>query len=58
MLGAIMFTSKTHRLAISVAISLLTLAGCHRGAAQGEAAAGAAGPSGAAAGLEIRMEPV
>jgi hypothetical protein len=60
MLGAIMFISKTRRLAIPVVISLLTLAGCHRGTAQGEAGsgdhpaganaagAGAAGATGAA----------
>jgi len=52
-----MFTSKTRRLAISVIISLLTLAGCHRGTAPGEAAssghpagAGAAGAGAADAG--------
>jgi hypothetical protein len=44
-----MFTSKTRRLAISVVISLLTLAGCQRGAAPGEAASGGP-PAGAGAG--------
>jgi thiol-disulfide isomerase/thioredoxin len=46
-----MFTSKITRLALSMAISLLTLAGCHRGTAQDEAAsAGNAAGANAGAG--------
>jgi peroxiredoxin len=43
-----MFTTKTARLSMSMVIALLTLAGCHRGPAQSESAAGtgAAGPNG------------
>jgi thiol-disulfide isomerase/thioredoxin len=67
MLGAIMFISKTRRLAIPVVISLLTLAGCHRGTAQGEAGsgdhpaganaagAGAAGATGATGATGVKL---
>jgi peroxiredoxin len=52
-----MFTSKTTRLAASMAISLLTLAGCHRDTAQNEAAsagnAAGANAGGSNAGVKL-----
>jgi hypothetical protein len=45
-----MFTAKAMRISLSMVVSLLTLAGCHRGAAQSEASASAGANAGAEAG--------
>jgi len=48
-----MFTAKTMRLSLSIVITLLTLAGCHRGTAQSEASASAGANAGADAGVKL-----
>ena len=52
-----MFTAKTIRISLSMLITLLTLAGCHRGAAQSEASAsaGAGAKAGAEAGAAVKL---
>ena len=47
-----MFTAKTMRLSLSI-VTLLTLAGCHRGTAQSEASASAGANAGADAGVKL-----
>jgi peroxiredoxin len=53
-----MFTAKTMRLSLSIVITLLTLAGCHRGTAQSEASAsaGAGANTGADAGVRAAVK--
>jgi peroxiredoxin len=50
-----MFTAKTMRLSLSMVITLLTLAGCHRNTAQSDASASAGTSAAANAGADVKL---
>jgi peroxiredoxin len=50
-----MFTAKTMRLSLSIVVTVLTLAGCHRGTTQSEASASAGAGAGGVGGVGVKL---